>query len=164
MIEALASWVRTMAVGAVFCAVAQLLVPEGGEKRALRLTCAAMLTLLLIQPLRGLDARNLTDLITAQKRHNSSLREDAEELSTDLCSGIIREKTEEYIWDAARRLGIRRLGIRLQLRTENGMPVPWSVDLTGDYTGEQKQQLSLLLEGELGIPGERQSWSMNDAG
>ena len=64
----------------------------------------------------------------------------------------------------ARRLGIGRLGIRLRLKTEGGLPCPWSIDLTGEASAQQRERLSLLLEGELGIPRERQVWSTDDVG
>ena len=164
MIGVLSDWVRTLAMGAVFCGAVLLLIPEGSEKRAVRLTCALVLTILLIAPLQRLDARQLTELITLQRMEGQGLTEEADELSMELCTRIIREKTEEYIWDAARRLGIGKLGVRLRLQETGGLPCPWSIDLTGTVTDAQKEELSLLLEGELGIPRQRQTWSVDDAG
>ena len=130
----------------------------------MKLVCAAVLTILLIGPLRQLDASRLTELIAVRKLKSSELEADAEELSEELLGSIIREETEEYIWDAARRLGIAKLGVRLRLKDAEGLPCPWSIDITGSYTAKQKEELSLLLEGELGIPRERQTWSEKDAG
>ena len=164
MIGVLSEWVRSLAVGAVFCGAVLLLAPEGKEKRAVKLTCTLMLTILLITPLRRLDARQLTELLTLQRTEESRLTEDTDELSMEICSRIIREETEEYIWDAAQRLGIGKLGIRLRLKETHGLPCPWSIELTGEVTASQKEKLALLLEGELGIPEERQTWSVDDAG
>ena len=164
MIQSLGEWVRTMAVGAIFCAVVLLLIPEGSEKRSVKLTCALMLTILLIQPLRCLDEEKLTKLLTLRRLEETGLAADTDELSMELYSRIIRRETEEYIWDAAQRLGIRKLGVRIRLKDSDGMPVPWSIDLTGSVTQQQKEALSLLLEGELGIPPQRQTWSLDDAG
>ena len=164
MIETLAGWVRTLAVAGVFCAAALLLIPEGREKRAVKLVCACLLTLLLIRPLKSLDVQRLTDLLTVQKLEEYELTEETEELSMELLDSIIREETEAYIWDAARQLGIERLGIRLRLKTDGALPCPWSIDLTGETTALQREQLSLLLEGQLGIPRERQAWRTDDVG
>ncbi len=164
MIDALADWVRTTALAGIFCAAVLLLVPEGSEKRAVKLSCTCLLTILLLRPLRSLDPERLTELLTARRLESSALAEETEELSAELWSGIIRRETEAYIWDAARRLGVERLGVRLRLKTEGEVPVPWSIDLTGELTPRQREQLSLLLEGELGIPRERQTWSTDDAG
>ena len=100
MIGVLSEWVRTLAVGAVFCGVVLLLIPEGAEKRATRLTCALMLTILLIAPLRRLDTRRLTELLTMKRMETAGFTEDADELSMELCTRIIREEIEEYIWAA----------------------------------------------------------------
>ena len=66
--------------------------------------------------------------------------------------------------DAARRLGALRPGVRLTLRREGEQVSLWTAELTGSFTDEQRARLSLLLEGELGIPAERQIWSVDDAG
>ncbi len=163
MIRFLGEWVRTLAVGAVFCAVVLLLIPEGSEKRAVKLICAAMLTLLLIRPLQNLDVDALTELLGRYRLQTNTLAENAEDLSMELYRNIILKETEEYIWDAAGKLEIPRLGIRLRLKESSETVYPWSVELTGRYTEEQRDKLSLLLEGELGIPPERQTWSMDDA-
>ena len=163
MIRVLGEWVRTLAVGTVFCAFSLLLIPEGSEKRAVKLVCALVLTLLLISPLKELDAEKLTELLTVQRLSGEGITLDTDELSMELCTGIIRKETEEYIWDAARRLGISELGIRLRLSSGEGLPCPWSVDLKGNVTQLQKEELSMLLEGDLGIPRERQNWSRDDA-
>ncbi len=163
MIRFLEEWVRTLAVGAVFCAVVLLLISEGSEKRAVKLICAVMLTLLLVRPLQSLDADTLTEALGRYKLQMRTLAEDTEDLSQELYRSIILRETEEYIWDAARKLEIPRLGIRLRLKESGETVYPWSVDLTGRYTEEQRDKMSLLLEGELGIPLERQTWSMDDA-
>ena len=164
MIGVFSEWVRDLAVAAVFCAVVLLLIPEGREKRAVRLACALMLTILMIRPLRQLDTERIAELLTLQRMESSGITAEADELSMELCERIIRTETEEYIWDAAQRLGIGKLGIRLRMKTDGGLPCPWSISLTGTVTGEQREQLSLLLEGELGIPKQRQTWSVDDAG
>lgn len=162
--EALTEWVRTLAMGAVFCAVVLLLVPEGKEKRAVKTVCALMLTVLLIRPLRDLDTERLTEVLTLGRLEKRSITEAADDLSEELYGSIIREETETYIWDAAQRLGIRKLGVRLRLKTDGVLPLPWSIELTGEASQRQREELSLLLEGELGIPRERQTWSVGDAG
>ncbi len=164
MIGVFSEWVRNLAVAAAFCAVVLLLIPEGREKRAVRLTCALMLAILMIRPLRQLDTERIAEVLTLHRMERSGITEDADELSLKLCERIIRTETEEYIWDAARRLGIGKLGIRLRMKTDGALPIPWSIGLTGTVTEEQKEQLSLLLEGELGIPRQRQTWSVENAG
>ena len=69
-------------------------------------------------------------------------------------ASIIAEQTEAYILDKAGELGLE-VTVRVETRTEgNGIPVPWSAELTG----AQSEALASALETELGIPAERQVW------
>ena len=164
MIDLLSEWVRTMAAGALFCAVILALAPEGGGKRALRLLCGVVLTLLLLRPLVKLDPEALAESLSRQRLLESGLLADAEDISLEARRRLIRDETEEYIWTAAAGLGIQRLGVRLTLRDGEGLSYPWAAELRGAWTEEQRKELSRLLAGELGIPEARQTWSLEDAG
>ena len=59
MTEALAEWVRMLAIGALFTGTVTALVPEGSEKRAVKLVSGVVMTLLLLAPLKTLDAEKL---------------------------------------------------------------------------------------------------------
>ncbi len=159
MTEILGAWVRTLAVGAMFCGAVLALTPEGSEKRAVKLVCGAALTLLLLAPLRDLDAFRLPELTVSGRVLTERLLAEAEAISEESRLALIRAETEEYIWDASRSLGIARLGIRLDFDWEGDIPVPRSISLRGSWTEEQRTRLSLLLGGELGIPASRQEWS-----
>ena len=61
--------------------------------------------------------------------------------------------------DKAGELGLE-VTVRVETRTEgNGIPVPWSAELTGSWS----QALASALEPELGIPAERQVWHEREA-
>ena len=77
---------------------------------------------------------------------------EAEE-ETALKAGIA-ERTEAYISDKAAALG-GTVRARVETRTgADGVPLPWSAELEGDYT----EELAQWMETELGIPRERQDW------
>lgn len=163
MIAVLSGWVRTLAFGALFTAMVLALVPEGNEKRAVKLVCGAALTLLLLRLPAGGNALRMGEVLAEQRSKAAGMAAEAGMLSQETLRSLIREETEEYIWDAARRLGIERLGVRLELKDGAEIPYPWSVSLRGLWTEEQRSQLSWLLEGDLDIPPERQFWSTEDA-
>lgn len=164
MTEALAEWVRTLAIGALFTAAVAALVPEGSEKRAVKLVCGVVMTLLLLAPLKTLDPENPARQLTELRSMIDGFREEAGQISKEAGEEFIKDAAEEYILDAARRLGALHPGVRLTLRGTGGRASLWAAELTGDFTDEQRARLSLLLEGELGIPAERQNWSADDAG
>ena len=56
--------------------------------------------------------------------------------------------------DKAGELGLE-VTVRVETRTGgDGVPVPWSAELTGP----RSEALASVLEAELGIPAERQVW------
>ena len=81
MIRLLADWVRTMAGGALFCAVVLAIAPEGGGKRAIRLLCAVCMTLLLLRPLTRLDMEDVAESLSRQRLLETGLTEAAEAIS-----------------------------------------------------------------------------------
>ncbi len=164
MIQTLAEWVRTMAVGALFCAVVLAVAPEGGGKRALRLLCGLCMTLLLLRPLARLDPESLAESLSRQRLLESGLKTEVGDIAGEAMRRLIRERTEEYIWTAAAALDIPRLGVRLTLRDGEEYPYPYAAELRGSWSEEQRSRLSRLLAGELGIPETRQTWSFEDAG
>ena len=94
--------------------------------------------------------------------YQAAVEERQEELAdtqTEAMASIIAEQTEAYILDKAGELGLE-VTVRVETRTEgNGIPVPWSAELTGSWS----QALASALETELGIPAERQVWHEREA-
>ena len=90
-------------------------------------------------------------------RYQAAVEERQEELAdtqTEAMASIIAEQTEAYILDKAGELGAE-VTVRVETRTGgDGVPVPWSAELTG----AQSEALASALETELGIPAERQVW------
>ena len=59
-----------------------------------------------------------------------------------------------YIWDKGDGLGLR-LDAAVETReTADGIPVPWSVTVEGEFS----QEVAAWIAEELGIPRERQVW------
>lgn len=68
---------------------------------------------------------------------------------------LIEERTAAYISDKAKALGLS-VAVRVETKTgDGGVPAPWAVRLTGT----ESEALASYIEGELGIPRERQVWS-----
>jgi hypothetical protein len=73
--------------------------------------------------------------------------------------GIIEQRTEAYILDKARMLGLPLSGAKVAVRwSTEGVWVPESAELTGPYS----ETLSRLLAAELGIPAQKQSWRTDE--
>ena len=82
------------------------------------------------------------------------LQRQLEEENEAALSDGIAERTEAYISDKAASMGLAG-ACRVETRTgEDGIPLPWSVELEMPRSAE----LAAWIEEELDIPSERQVW------
>lgn len=156
MMEGIRQWLLGMVCAAMAAALAQSLAPEGGPKRICKLAGALVLLLATVNPLLRLDEGALSRLT---QDYQSALGESAgalEEENDLLYETIIEERTAAYILDKAEELGISCQAEVEYRYDQEGVPYPYRARVTGTWTQEQRQALGQVLEGELGIPPERQ--------
>lgn len=163
MIEALGEWVKTLVAAAIFAGAALSLTPKGPAKAAVGFVCAVMLTLALLQPLTKLEPDALAEAAAAEQLRSRGKAAKAAADAQLLFRLIIMEETEEYILNKADLLDIEGLTVEVMLKQGDTYPYPHSVRLTGEATPEAREKLGHWLEGELGIPAARQSWSGDGA-
>ena len=77
-----------------------------------------------------------------------SLQGDIEQTQAKELAAGIEERTASYISDKA------RCAVRVETKMENGVPLPWRVELERDY----EKGLSDWICETVGIPEERQAW------
>lgn len=155
MMESLRTWLSSIVAVTLLLSIAQSLVPEGTLRRVAGFTGGLVLLLALLRPLLagglpdlGLETEAWTKAIEAQQADLSRQGEDA-------LAGLIAERTASYIWDKGAALGLE-VTAAVETRTgEEGIPVPYSVELEGPYSKE----LADYITHELNIPPERQVWN-----
>ena len=154
MMEAVRAWLTSVVLVSVLLSAAQSLIPPGTVRKAAGFTGGLILLLVLLQPVLGADldrlALDFSDYQTAVEERQAELAD----TQTEAMASIIAEQTEAYILDKADELGAE-VTVRVETRTGgDGVPVPWSAELTG----VRSEALASALETELGIPAERQVW------
>ena len=159
MTGVLADWVRAICGAAVLCSAAMSLCPEGRVKRVLRLVCGLVMTCALLSPVLEIDLDAYSSAISGYGEAARAAAEGAQAEARELNRAVIEEECAAYILDKAGELGAE-VTVRVETRTGgDGVPVPWSAELTG----AQSEALASALETELGIPAERQVWHEREA-
>ena len=154
MIGAVREWLTAIVVVTMLISVVQSLIPEGSIRKAASFTGGLVLLAALLRPVLGADLEKL-DLDLSRYQEEVEQRQTAlEETEEKELAARIAERTAAYISDKADTLGLTG-EIRVKTRTgEAGVPLPWSVEVDCARSAE----LESWLEGELGIPKERQVW------
>ena len=152
MMEHIRQWLCSVVAVSLLVSVVQSLVPKGSLRRAASFLSGLVLLAVLLEPLPKLDLEGL-ELRGLQEETEKARRQLEAEQETALKAGIA-EQTEAYISDKAAALGLT-VQARVETRTgADGVPLPWSAELEGDYT----EELAQWMETELDIPRERQVW------
>lgn len=154
----LREWLLAVACAALAGALAQALAPERAPRRVCRLAGGLVLLLAMAGPLLELDQGAL-EALTWQAGAQAQTGEQALEEKNDLLYlAIIEARTAAYIVDKAEALGMScQAEVRYQ-EQEQGAPCPVWARVRGSWTQEQRQALERVLEEDLGIPPQAQSY------
>ena len=154
MMDLLRTWLFGLTAVSAPLALAESLVTQEGIRRVLRLAGGVLMILVLLQPVVHMDLGELHFSPDALRQEAEALEEEyAWQQEAALETGI-EEELASYIWDKAQALGLS-CQVRVTVETgADGIPVPRSVTVTGAYS----EDLSEIIETDLGIPREQQNW------
>lgn len=150
----LKDWLLSVTTAALAVALAQALTPEGAVKKIGALVGGMVLLLVMVKPVMSLDMEALTALTGDYTAQNWEENDQGEQMMKSL----IAEKTSAYIVDKGAALGLACAAAVEVEPDGSGWPVPWTAEISGSFTPEQRAALGKILEEELGIPASRQSF------
>ena len=156
MMEAVRQWLLGVACTAMVLALVQALAPEGGVKKVCRLAGGLALLLAAVSPLLRLEDGAVSRALEEYRAAVQGCGDDLAEKTDLFYETIIAEETAAYIVDKAEEIGVSCQAEVTFAYDENGMPYPWEITARGEWTQERRDQLSALLEQELGVPVQRQ--------
>lgn len=122
-----------------------------------KLLCGLFIAYTAIKPIPTFD---LPEISTITSRYTAGAQEAVElgcNMSSEVLKQSIKEQTQAYILDKAKVLDAD-LQVEVEL-TEDDIPALKTVSMTGKISPYAKEQLSAIIEKELGIDMEHQKWN-----
>ena len=154
MMELLRTWLFGLTAVSALLAMAETLVTQDGIRRVLRLAGGVLMIVVLLQPLARIDLSEVELSLDALRQEAETLEEEYARQQEAALEAGIEEELASYIWDKARALGLEcRASVTVETGAD-GVPMPRSVTVTGDYS----EELSGIIASDLGIPREDQNW------
>lgn len=153
--ESLSRYVLTLVCGAVICAIVLSVSPGGSGAPMRRMMCGLFMAFLAISPLKQLDLSEYT-LFSNFSLEAETAAQDGMLQADGAIISIIKEESEAYILDKAEALGFT-LEACVEVDGESHLPV--AVTLSGSITPYAKQTLAGLIQDDLGIGKEAQTWT-----
>lgn len=158
MMEWIRHWLLSIIGISVLIAAADGLMPAGGVKKVGQLVCGLVLLCVLIRPLAALRSVSVSEWLESYHDQIQS-----EETALELQAGQTRKAVIEsycgtYIVDKAAQLGLScRAEVECSLSVD-GLYLPCCARLWGDFDAVIQSRLTQLLEAELGIAPEYQTY------
>ncbi len=158
MLDTLRTWILTVCGTALIWGVGMALVGERG-KRTLGVAGGFAAMAAMLSVVGNIDALGVGVYVDRYRDEAAGIVEDAEERVRRETRFIIEEKCEAYIMDKASEMGVALRSVTVTAKwSGEGFWYPERCALEG----VESRELSRVIEAELGIGPDRQSWSTED--
>ena len=158
MTQAVRDYLLGVVAAAMMSVIVLTLVPKGTVHRTLTFLCGMTIILAALGPIAKLDFDHMAQSLAKARIRAEEAAGGVTADNTELIAELIKEKTESYIWDKADGLGFTPTGVTAEIRSDGSYPYPYSVEISGVCTPEQRDRMTRDLEQNLAIPAQRQEW------
>ena len=158
MIEVVREWITSIVMVTMLLTVAQSMIPEGRIQKIFSFSGGLVLLIALLQPVLNLDP---VDVDFRMETYAEEVRIRQEELTQSVGAEwetIIEQETAAYISDKASELGVQCTAEVTFSYSEEGVAFPTAATVRGKLTQKQRDDLTRILESELAIPKEKQTY------
>lgn len=156
--EGVRAYLLSVTSAAVFCAIAKsagAMTGSGGT--IIKILCGLFLIFTAISPVSHVELDEMMNAIPQIAAEGELAVETGKDYAFQARERIIKSEAEAYILDKAARFGAQVL---VDVRISDSEPqVPVGVSISGPLTAYAREQLSDVIEEDLGIPKEAQQWS-----
>lgn len=155
--EKLGQYALSVISAAIILSILQSLAQKNsGSGTLFRLIGGIFLTFTMLKPIAAINFDAVLEIPWDYAMQGDYFAAQGAETSYDQMEAIIKQKCEAYIGDKAQSCNAQ-LEVAVTL-TQDDIPKPASVTLSGNVSPYQRQILQHWLEEELGIQGENQIW------
>lgn len=154
----LSAYILTVIAAAVIAAILRRLMGDHGTSAAIcKFLTGLVLTFTVISPLIDFNFSGMDDWMRSYNDDAQQAIQSGVADTSNTLKQIIKDKTEAYILDKARQLGAD-LTINIHL-SDDDVPTPCAVEITGSIAPYAKVQLQNMIQSDLGIYKEFQTWT-----
>ncbi len=156
--QAIGTYLLSVTAAAMICGLVQKMLTGKGTASAVgKMLCGVFLAVTVLRPVAQLSFGAVEDFTAGLQDQAQAAVQDGKDQFHLSLAAIIKEKTEAYILDEAKKLDVS-LQVQVTLSTDP-VPVPLSAKLKGRVSPFAKGKLKTLIRDNLGIPEEKQIWT-----
>ena len=152
-------YLLSVAAASLLTSLLPALLPKGKIQKVESFIGSLVLILTILSPVVKLNASSIRKAMESYQIDLQDTQRGIEKKSRGVLEELISQRCEEYIWDKAAQMGLQ-LEIEITVGENSDIPVPVSASMVGVCSQEDQAVLSKILEEELGIPRNKQEWSV----
>ena len=135
----------------------RLLGENKSSCKIVKMMSGILMVLTIVSPWANISIQEYIGYFDSVKRDSSTFAEEGEDLLYRQLRHSIKEKTEAYILDKATLLGAD-IHVSVTCDTSD-VPIPISVELSGNASPYARSRLQQILQSDIGIPEDKQIWT-----
>ena len=159
MIELMRQWLTGVTCAALISALADGLMPKGPVKQVGKLVCALVLLCTVLRPVLTLKPLHQEELANAVRNAVREQQSQLEQGHGVMLKTLIERECAAYIVDKAACLGVTCQVRVVCIPGEDGIWLPQSAQMCGNFDEIQRRKLSAAIRDELGIAAARQIYT-----
>lgn len=151
------TYLLSVCAAAVFTVLAPMLISQNRIRKTAEFAGGLLLLIVVVSPVVQLDLSDFRQVLSSYMLDPTVSFSVQNSADDDFVAERITRQCEEYILDKADALGMN-VETNVYLNGNTPYPLPVKVVICGRYSPWQKEQLSLVLAQDLGIPEDQQEW------
>lgn len=163
MMDSVRNWILGVVAVGLLVSLCQSLSPEGKTQKVSRFCGGLLLFLAVVTPIVQWD---ITGTLQGFQDYCESLtasEEDVAQAGNTVLKEQVRQRTQQYLQGQAQQLGVE-VTVQVTCKTQDGIPVPDSVTVTGTLTDVQRQQLTRCIQDGFGLTEEQITYQTKGTG
>ena len=163
MMDSVRNWILGVVAVGLLVSLCQSLTPEGKTQRVSRFCGGLLLFLAVVTPIVQWD---ITGTLQGFQDYCESLTASEEEVAqagNTVLKEQVRQRTQQYLQAHAQQLGVE-VTVQVTCKTQEGIPVPDAVTVTGTLTNAQRQKLTQCIQDGFGLTEEQITYQTKGTG
>lgn len=149
--------ISIVSVAVISAILMRVVSGKTSSQKFVRLMCGIVMIITIVSPWTRLSIDEYVKYFESVRSDALSTKEDGEAYLQRQLQRSIKENTEAYILDKAVLLGAD-IHVSVICDTSD-IPVPVSVELSGNISPSAKIRLQQILQKDIGIPEDKQIWT-----
>lgn len=156
----LLQYLRPVLAVSFLVAAVRAAFPERSFGKLIGFAGSLLILAAILKPVAKLDSDLIAAAISRLEVYKVEEKLDLVIDNSAIISEIIKEKTETYISDKATQLELTLRSVSVTVEKGGEYPYPAAVRISGQFTQQQRTELTKWIERNLAIPNKAQTWVM----